>query len=185
MKNFVEKIKDFLYDATDYLLILVIIVGVAVVIGWRLDILFAKDMDNLDTANEKPPITDIVEKENNDDKENISDDDIENNNTDVDTDSGHNDTEQIDNNNDNNEDIDAEPNTDTEPKEKEIVTVKVPSGSLPPTIANLLLEKGLIDNKMDFLIRSQELGLDTKLKSGEFNIEKGIALDELIKILAK
>lgn len=181
MKNYIEKIKDFLYDATDYLLILAIIVGVVVVIGWRLDILFAKDMDKLDTNNDKAPVTDVVKNE----KDNT---DEENDNVVDNTDEGTNDNDdnKIDENiDDNNSDNDSNTNTDVKPDTEEMITVKIPSGSLPPTIANILLEKGLIDNKMDFLIKSQELKLDTKLKSGEFNIKKGTSLEEVIRMLAK
>lgn len=194
MRNFTEKIKDFLYDATDYVLILVIIVGVAVIIGWRLDILFAKDMDKHDIDNDKTTITNIVDNDkdshNDKEKDNIDDstnNDIEDNNVDIDNNNNNNidtnDNEVDEGNNDSISDNDTI--IDTNPNTEEIITLKIPSGSLPPTIANILLEKGLIDNKMDFLIKSQELKLDTKLKSGEFKIKKGTSLEELIKTLAK
>lgn len=194
MRNFTEKLKDFLYDATDYVLILVIIVGVAVIIGWRLDILFAKDMDKHDIDNDKTTITNIVDNDkdshNDKEKDNIDDstnNDIEDNNVDIDNNNNNNidtnDNEVDEGNNDSISDNDTI--IDTNPNTEEIITLKIPSGSLPPTIANILLEKGLIDNKMDFLIKSQELKLDTKLKSGEFKIKKGTSLEELIKTLAK
>ncbi len=191
MKNFVEKIKDFLYDATDYLLILVIVVGVVAVIGWRLDILFAKDMDKIDGDHEKPPITivDSGEKSDTTDKEIDKDEDNDAN-------ENKDNEDKIDNTDDNenkdNTGSEVDQNTNNDDKDKdsqssteEIVVVKIPSGSFPPAIANILLEKGLIDNKMDFLIKSQELKLDTKLKSGEFKIKKGTSLEDLIKLLAK
>lgn len=175
MKNFMEKLKDFLYDATDYLLILAIIIGVGAIIGWRLDILFAKDMDKLNADSENPPVADLI----------ISDEDlqsIDSNNSDSDGEEGtQNNTDEDDSSTNNGETTDGENVNDQE----EIVTVVIPSGSLPPTIANILIEKGLIDDKMEFLIRSQELELDTKLKSGEFKIKKGTNLDELIKIIAR
>lgn len=185
MKNFVEKIKDFLYDATDYLLILVIIVGVVAVIGWRLDILFAKDMDKPDGDHNKPPITSIAsdEKDNDRDIEKGDDENIENDDKVDNIDEDEN-KDNTGNENDQNADKNDE-DKDSEPITEEIVIVKIPSGSFPPAIANILLEKGLIENKMDFLIKSQELKLDTKLKSGEFKIKKGIGLEELIKTLAK
>ena len=42
MKKFGEKLKDFFYDAIDYVLMIVIIVVVAGIIGWRLNVLFDK-----------------------------------------------------------------------------------------------------------------------------------------------
>ncbi len=183
MKNFVEKIKDFLYDATDYVLILVIIVGVAAVIGWRLDILFAKDMDKPGSDHDKSPITDVAI----DNKDNNG---TEKDNTDSNTNENINDEtdnkvdENIDNNS-GNSNADGNANTDVKTDTEEIITIKIPNGSLPPTIANILLEKGLIENKMEFLMKSQELKLDTRLKSGEYNIKKGTSLEELIRTLAK
>ncbi|MFA5523001.1 MAG: hypothetical protein WDA24_01465 [Tissierellales bacterium] len=184
MKNFVEKVKDFLYDATDYMLILIIIVGVVAVIGWRLDILFAKDMDKPNEDHNKAPITDIVSNEKDNDKDieeekNVFDENDANNPS--------NDDEKVDNDDEssNDNDDDNDENTDLKPNIEEIVTFKIPSGSFPPAIANILLDKGLIDSKMDFLIKSQELKLDTKLKSGEFKIKLGTGLEELIRILAK
>lgn len=183
MTNFIEKIKDFLYDAIDYVLILVIVIGVAAIIGWRLDILFAKDMDKHsaeDEPNNKPDIV-LTDKKQDISKDNSNNEDStevvnEDNNQDT-TENHETDADNTDSENPSNEN---NPTTSDE-----IITVKIPSGTLPPTIANILLEKGLIDNKMDFLIKSQELKLDTKLKSGEFQIKKGISLEELIKLLAK
>lgn len=186
MKNFIEKIKDFLYDAIDYVLILVIVVGVVVVIGWRLDILFAKDMD-MPSEENKVVITnnDSNKKYENKDKD-IEKDLADNNSNELDKDKNN-----VDDKSQNSQDTNKEPNNSNETKEntqtdtEQIIVVKIPSGSLPPTIANILLEKGLIENKMDFLIKAQELKLDTRLKSGEFKIKKGIELEELIKLLAK
>ncbi len=188
MKNFVEKIKDFLYDATDYVLILVIIVGVAAIIGWRLDILFAKDMDKTGSDNDKAPITDVAtdnKDNNNTEKDNTEKDNTDNKSNENINDITDNKVDENTDNNSSNSNADGNVNTDVKTDTEEIITVKIPNGSLPPTIANILLEKGLIENKMEFLIKSQELKLDTKLKSGEYNIKKGTSLEELIRTLAK
>lgn len=182
MTNFMEKVKDFLYDAIDYVLILVIIVGVAAIIGWRLDILFAKDMDKATLDSEPTNVTPIASDNKNGDNDSL------------DSEKDPSQAANEDNNKDIEENHEPEPdstdreepsNEDSPTVSDEIITVKIPSGTLPPTIANILLEKGLIDNKMDFLIKSQELKLDTRLKSGEFQIKKGIGLEELIKLLAR
>ncbi|MBC7088317.1 MAG: hypothetical protein H5T96_07600 [Tissierellales bacterium] len=39
----IDKLKDFLYDSIDYIIMLSIVVIVVLVIGWRLDILFASN----------------------------------------------------------------------------------------------------------------------------------------------
>lgn len=44
MNKYIEKIKDILYDSFEYVVIAGIVVIVALIIGWRLDILFANDI---------------------------------------------------------------------------------------------------------------------------------------------
>jgi len=193
MKNFIERIKDFLYDAIDFVLILVIIVAVAGVIGWRLDILFAKDMN-------KPPVENITDNnssngntvDGSNDSESKDNEDLTANEDTEDSKDNQTIEEGVQNNNDNGSSEKDSSNdqdnsmTDTQDSQQgELVTVKIPKGSLPPTIANILLEKGLIENKMDFLKKFQELKLDTKLKSGEFKIERNSSLESIIKTLAK
>ncbi|WP_077368107.1 type IV pilin [Anaerosalibacter sp. Marseille-P3206] len=50
MKKFSEVLKDFFYDAIDYILMVVIIVIVAGIIGWRLNVLFDKDKTKTPTV---------------------------------------------------------------------------------------------------------------------------------------
>lgn len=40
MKDFLEKTKDILYNLSDYIIMFSIILGIGLIIGWRLDILF-------------------------------------------------------------------------------------------------------------------------------------------------
>lgn len=52
MKNIGDKIKDFLYDATEYILMVAIIAIVVLVINWRLEGLFAMDIENSNVQTE-------------------------------------------------------------------------------------------------------------------------------------
>lgn len=65
-----------------------------------------------------------------------------------------------------------------------VATISIPQGSYPSQIADILLSKDLIENKNEFLTRTVELGLDTRLRSGTYNIETGTSVDDIIKILA-
>jgi hypothetical protein len=82
---------------------------------------------------------------------------------------------------------DEENNTPSLPAETEayLVRITIPSGSAASDIAEILLNKNLIDSSSDFISRSIALGLDTKLKSGDFEIESDTPLDEIIKIISK
>lgn len=71
MNKFTNKIKDLFYDTTDYAIILLVVVVVALIIGWRLDILFDENIDKeaapketIETpAEETKPKEDLIEKE--------------------------------------------------------------------------------------------------------------------------
>ena len=148
MNKVVERVKDLFYDATDYILVLIIVVVVSGIIAWRLDLLFAKN-------NGGSPATSTATSQVNDASTNKKD-------------ASTNDL------------IEKEKNS-----KKGIVNVSIPEGSLPPTIATILLDHGLISDKYEFLKKSQELGLDTKLRSGEYEIDKSSSIEDIIKIIAR
>lgn len=184
LKKVVERIKDFLYDAMDYLLILVIVVVVAGVIGWRLDILFAKDMDkslaSYTETNEDDSNRNIKPVENHE-----SDDEDENQNSDENNNTENDNEEQNEQTSDSNENNNNQQSNNEESKTDRYITVKIPSGSLPPTIANILVDRGVIKDKWEFLRKSQEMKLDTKLKSGDFEIKENSSVEDVIRLLAK
>lgn len=186
LNNFIERFKDFLYDIIDYIIVIGIIVIVVGIIGWRLDILFADNIvktplissqetnnSNITSINENISV-DILE-------EGISENSIDGTESPLSA-TDTNNTAQNDNQIDStesNKDI-----TINDSQNVKIVIVDIPKGSLGPAIADILLKKGLIDNKNEFLIRAKELKLDTKLKAGSFKIENNSSLDKIIKIIA-
>ncbi len=154
--KFGEGLKDFFYDAIDYILMIVIILVVAGIIGWRLNILFHKE----DTKD--PTIGNNIEiSENNKKEENNKIEDGNKNSE------GENKVE------------------DNDKSTVETVKVVIPSGSTGSSIANILSEKGLIEDKEQFLAKMSELKLDTKLKCGEFEIGKNSTLEEILEIITK
>lgn len=167
MNSFIEKLKDFIYDSIDYLIIIAIIISVVFVIGWRLDILFAKD--NLETN--APPI--VID--NTDD--NNKDDDI----------AANPDLPPDDNKEPSNEPPDIVDNPDPVVPDPEptTVTITIPDGTLPSGIGSILESKGLISNKNDFVIQAQSMGLDRNLKSGTFEILSNSSMEEIVKIIAR
>ena len=169
MNNFFERLKDILYDSIDYIIMLAIIVGVVFVIGWRLDVLFAKD--NLDN---EPKDQIIVETPKDPIEESKEDDILEEN---LDTEG-----EILDN-----EENKPEDNLEKAPKEEEItiVTINIPEGSLPSKIGSILESNGLVSSKNDFVIKAQEMNLDRSLRSGKYEIKKNSSLEEIVKIIAR
>lgn len=170
MKKFYEGVKDFLYDSIDYIIIVGIIGIVVFVISWRLDLLFAKDAVGID------PKTEVIIDNNNRNDENKKDSedmgDVEN----------PDEIDVVDNNQEENPTVNP---GNTEQPSNKIVKITIPAGSLPSKIGTILEENGLVSSKNDFVIKSQELKLDTKLKSGTFEIDSNSTLEEIIKLIAK
>lgn len=184
MKSIIEKIQDILYDYFDYVVMFTIVVAVIAVIGWRLDVLFAKDasdivpetqvvteLPNTDETNEDlpsddeptPPEDDVAEVPNHETpvtEEPIVEAPVE--------------TSPIENT-----------PVETPAKPAENIKISIPAGSLPGKIASILADKGLIDNSKNFIAKAVELKLDTKLKSGDYRIVKGSSYEEILKVLTK
>jgi cell division protein YceG involved in septum cleavage len=155
MKKFTESVKDFMYDAIDYILILVVIAVVAGIIGWRLDILFAKDT-NVNTTSKNKIETSKQSNNSNDSKDNTN-------------------VSQSDKNN----------NSENSSSSAQKINVVIPEGALCPKIADILLQKGVIKDKKEFLAKASELKLDTKLKSGEYQLSPSSSLEDILKTLSK
>lgn len=186
MKSFFDWLKDFIYDSIDYFIMIAIVIGVVFIIGWRLDILFAKDTSDLPKT---PPIvvdnTDIDEDSISDNDGNNNDDVVDSDPTpdappedDVNLDDPSEGTDIVDN-----QDSAAPPTT---PNPTPVtVTVNIPDGTLPSGIGAILESNGLIPNKNDFVIKAQSMELDRKLRSGTYEINSNSSLEEIIKIIAR
>lgn len=157
MKKFYEVVKDILYDSIDYIIMIGIVGIVILIIGWRLDLLFAKDA--LDVSSHNIPI-----EENNDKDSNQN---LDNDNEENPTDKNDNDKNKSEETND------------------EIIKITIPSGSLPSKIGSILEDNGLVSSKADFVLKAQELKLDTKLKSGNYEIKSNSSIEEILTILTK
>ncbi len=169
MNSFFEKLKDYLYDSIDYLIIIVIIIGVVSVIGWRLDVLFAKDTLDLPT----PPVI-VDERDIDQDDDLHRDEDI----TDVATDLTGDDEDPA-----GDPDMMDMPDSDN-PENPTTVTVSIPDGTLPSGIGTILENNGLVTSKNDFVIQAQNMALDRRLRSGTFSIPNNATLEEVIRIIA-
>jgi hypothetical protein len=167
MKKIINAIRDFLYNITDYGLIITVIVIMAVILGWRFEILFNRGIDK-EIIDDLPEITEPVDV--NEPEDSNPENPDEPGNAEVP---------------DNSEEPGTTPETPENPGETGLIaTVTIPEGSFPSSIADILLNSNLIKDKQEFLNRSMELGLDTKLRSGTFEIEVGTSLDNVIKKIA-
>lgn len=78
------------------------------------------------------------------------------------------------------------PDTEDNPEnvKNEVVNIKIPDGSLPDRIGNILVENGIISSSKDFVTKAIELNLETKLRSGSFDIPKDSSVEQIVKIIA-
>ena len=151
-----EKIKDYLYDISDILLSLLLIAVISISITYKITDAFTIKIFN--PASEPViPVSEqieVVEVETPIIEENPAETEIE---------------EPVD-------PIEVKPSTK--------VNFEVNSGLTGYNIAELLLEKDLISNVNEFIVRVEELGLGSKLRSGTFNVPSDIPMDDLIYIIA-
>jgi len=168
MKKILNAIRDFLYILTDYGLILTVAVIMLAVLAWRFDILFSRNVEK-ETIAIVPGNTQVEVPITKDPSNNDNDNNNEN---------------EVPNEEQNAENPIDNANPSNKPSEV-VATVSIPAGSFPSKIGDILLNSNLIDDKNKFLNRSVEMGLDTKLQSGDFEIVIGTNLDDIIKIIAK
>jgi hypothetical protein len=163
LKKLVNAIKDFFYESTDYAIILMIVAVIGIILIWRLNILFSFDISkDLIQDGDQIPV------ENNIPDESPADTPDNEDPSDQDNDSPNNTSE------------DNNPSGETR-----TIMVTIPSGSSAQAIAEILYNKNLISDTDEFIQRSVSLGMDTKLKSGEFEITSDMVLDEIIKEIAR
>ncbi len=74
----------------------------------------------------------------------------------------------------------AETSPEAQGEAKKQVQITIKSGATSESIAQLLLDGELIDNKQDFLARLKELKKESKVQIGTFNITKGSSVDQII-----
>lgn len=65
------------------------------------------------------------------------------------------------------------------------ITIEIPSGSSTAKIADILYDNGLIINKIIFRYVAKNMEADSSLKAGKYNLNTGMDLEELIKVLSK
>lgn len=205
-----DKTKDLFYNAIDYLVMLVIIIGVVIILGWKFEMLFNKSatddnqiVENNTEEDVKPTENDTVtkdisevdkiDKEQSDNTENPNETEVttdENTNTENTDENGGAETEQptetktTDTETTENE---TTAQTDTKPAENAggEVTINIPAGTLPGATGQILADNGIVESSEAFVKKAVELGLDRKLKSGEFKLTKGMSLDAVVKAIAK
>lgn len=205
MRNFIEKLKDILYDGIDYILIIGIIAVIAFTINWKLNGIFAvadvdelysqssdtnestEDKDKIEEISSDEDEVDTAEKEEDEENPTSNEDKTEETSNEIKNINENNVDKQEDKKDNSKEDTQTAEkyNNDNSNENNEVITVSIPAGSLPGDIGNILTSKGLVESKEAFLRRVAETGTEKKLRYGEFEISKNSTIDEIISILAR
>jgi len=213
MKKFMNFMGELFYDLTDYTMIILVLVLIAGILFWRFNALFDlsidKDMikdpvvisEGDKDKNDSSLISDSDNMPNKDDSNSESTDENNDNSNPTDNSDSSNESSSTDeNSSDDSENSDnssdssttgdntEESNTDSDDHSVTVnidVKFTIPTGTFPSQIADILIDNRLIDDKQKFLTRCVELGLDTKLKAGDFTINTSSSLDEIIKRIAR
>lgn len=205
-----DKTKDLFYNAIDYLVMLVIIIGVVIILGWKFEMLFNKSTtdDNQivennteedvkptedDTVTKDISEVDKIDKEQSENTENPNETEVttdENTDTENTDENGATETEQpteTETGDTETTENETTAQTDTKPAENAggEVTINIPAGTLPGATGQILADNGIVESSEAFVKKAVELGLDRKLKSGEFKLTKGMSLDAVVKAIAK
>lgn len=197
-----DKTKDLLFNTIDYVVMIVIILGIVVILGHKFELLFNKGKVDSEVAqtDESNPEVNITNEDLNNDENVENDANVDANaNTDSDLDTNTDEnaesteidlTENTEENTDTNEteennNEDSKPADTTPQATGEEVKITIPNGTLPGGIGEILASQGLVSSKEDFINKAVELQLDRKLRSGEFTFKKGQSLEEIIRTIAK
>lgn len=168
--KFMDKVRDVLYDSIDYIFMIVIVLVVIGVIGWRLDVLFAKDALESQTPGQvivdnSGRVEDEPKEPSEDPEEAVEGEEV--------SEGQEGEAEEPQ---DEPDDQPAQPSTT-------IVEVEIPVGSMPGKIGLILEEKGVVTSSREFIAKAVELDLDTKLKSGTYKIQLGQPIEDIVRLL--
>lgn len=161
-----EKTKDFLYDIVRYIWILIVLAIVVLLVYWRISNMFG--IDNIfQLPGNSGPVTELV----------ATSESMELTAHEVQS--------------DNREPLATGDNIEyreVKLDDETIVRIEIHNVNIKETkdmylVGKILRDEGLIEDIYDFVDRIKELGLDNDVRGGTVKIEKGMTLDEIIKIL--
>ncbi len=163
-----DKFKDFIYNVSDVLVTILIILIAALLISWRVSaIVHYPDKVHSEQGNYSSVVQDD-EDEDKDDRENQDNDKKSGKDSD-------------DNDNDKNTD-DSDDKTDTTAKSYSITVTDNESAG---EIAQNLVDIGIISDKKEFLDAVKIAGAETKLKSGTFDFPPDCTAEQIVALMTK
>lgn len=178
-----EKIKDLLYDLSDVVLSIIIVVLIFGVVSWKIsDVMKVPGVSVAQGENTYASVTDEVA---NDNKIEIITVDTSD---DTDAEINASDTSGTDESatNDSTTDTSSD-SSDAKPvpvKKTFTISIEIPSGTTGFGISKILKSNGLISDTNEFLQLATKLELVNKMRSGTYQFSSDMTMEQMIKKLA-
>ncbi len=199
-----EKIKDILYDLSDFLLMFVIVAVIILSISSIMSSTFGIDLQNnastniakdkvskVDEDKVEKPNTEVTtpkedEKTNSDETDNSVDNQTDNSNQPDKKDNKDNEGTTTDNTttNEENNEGNTTDNTTTNEENTEVVFT-ISQGTTPRDLAKSLKDKKVISDSQKFLLLLVEKKLDTKIRTGTFKLKTNMTNQEVLDVIFK
>lgn len=155
-----DKLKDMIYDNTDLILSLLVVVVIVFIIGTN----FTFFDQNLSSF--------VGTSDNGNSSENQSL-----------TGENQDETEENTSVNNSGENEQTEDSNDSSHEEDETVTIQIPQGTTASQIGDILQSKGLVDSSTVFVEATENLNVSHRLRPGTFEIPTDTSIREIIQIL--
>lgn len=179
-----EKLKDILYDKNDLLVALIILLVAGIIITTRINVIM--NYPQTLTAEKHGNIleSDLMNK---DDEQTSSNENDENSGGIIQGAPNTNpaDSDKAGEGDSGKKDDSDKPNSSAGSNAPAPYSVYIPYGSTPTSIAQTLVDCGLIENKSDFISAVTAAGADSKLKAGTFTIPADSTPEQIVQIIAK
>jgi len=179
----VEKFKDFMYDISDIFFSLLIIVGIFLIVTWKISTSMSFELlpTYFTSSEDTQKVLNEVKVVKNTNPSTAPTDETVDASEDTSSEEGTDTTDEGSTTEDSSETT-SEGN-DSTVKVIEDVQIVVAPGSSGYSIAKQLVDKGLITDINTFNNRVDEMGLAGKLQQGNFTLSTGDTLDNMIRIL--
>lgn len=178
-----ERLKDVLYEISDVILALVIILLMTTVITWKITNSLTYPTETIAASSESSALSENTENSSVSSPEESTPTSTEEISTE-DTHVNENASEEPPKVEENVQIVPEETTDEPEETQPTVVTIEIPNGSPGIRIAKILKNNDLIDDTSKFIARVESLNMGPKLKSGTFNIKTGTSLDDIIYIIA-
>lgn len=174
-----DKFKDFVYNVSDVLVTILIILIAALLISWRVSAIvhypdkLHSEQDNYSAAQDD---------EDKDDQDNGKKDDKD---SDKDTNDDKNSGKDSDDNSDDKDPDSSDKDDDKTDATSKSYSITVMDNESAGEIAKNLVEIGIISDTKEFLDAVKIAGAEKKLRSGTFDFPPGCTADQIVEIMTR